>query len=114
MARISFPRLGRTIELDPSEGPFSGRGRTSSLLDIASAYGVELSADCGGVCLCVTCGVRVISGGDHLSPAEEKEKKRLERFPGDARAGLRLACQAVVRSDEADIVLELPEGRVPA
>lgn len=113
MAKLIIPAIGRTIEIDPGNGPFVGRGRTSSLLDVAWAYGIEIPSHCGGVCLCTTCHVQVVSGAHCLSEPSAKERRFLERLAGscDCRRA-RLACQAVLLSDDARVEIEVPTHRV--
>ena len=72
------------------------RGREGeSLLRVAGDNGVALEHNCGGVCACSTCHVKIKAGGELLSPAGEDELDQLEHAPGYA-ADSRLACQAVV------------------
>jgi ferredoxin, 2Fe-2S len=66
-----------------------------TLLDAALDAGIELPHECGGNCTCTTCHVRIIAGGEHLSPMEPPEDERLESTPlRDWRS--RLACQAIL------------------
>ena len=72
------------------------RGREGeSLLRVAMDNGVALEHNCGGVCACSTCHVKIQVGAELLSPAGEIELDQLEQAPGYA-AESRLACQAVV------------------
>lgn len=109
VAKLIFQNLGRTVEIDPAHGPFIGKGKCSSILDVASAYDIDIEHNCGGVCVCTTCHVVIVSGAEFLSPISSKEAKFLGRLPSlcgckDAR----LACQAVPMSNDAVVVIEVP------
>ena len=66
-----------------------------SLLQVARDNGVGLEHNCGGVCACSTCHVKIQGGAELLSPAGENELDQLEQAPNYAPDS-RLACQAVV------------------
>lgn len=109
MAKLIFTNLNQTLEIDPAHGPFLGRGKPSSILDIASAFGIELEQNCGGVCVCTTCHVKIASGGEHLSPISSKEAKFLGRIAASCGCSpARLACQAVLQTNDAVIEVEIP------
>lgn len=75
-----------------------------TLLDVALAHGLSLPHACGGNCFCTTCHVRVIDGGERLSPMEEPERERLEDYP-DRGPDSRLACQALVLGGPIAVLL---------
>jgi 2Fe-2S ferredoxin len=84
---VTFTPLGRAAEAKPDE----------TLLDVARRAAVPLGNSCGAVGICARCKVRVIAGGENLSPPTSIEV----RF-GTARgfaADERMACQAVVRGE---------------
>ncbi len=84
---VSFTPLGRKADARDDE----------SILDVARRAGVPLGNSCGGVGVCSRCKVRVLAGGNNLSPATSIEL----RF-GAARGfgeDERMACQAVVNGD---------------
>jgi len=62
----------------------------TNLLDAARQAGVEIVASCGGIGICGTCKVKLVSG--RLSPLTPMEEDTLTRE--EITDGLRLACQA--------------------
>jgi Na+-transporting NADH:ubiquinone oxidoreductase subunit F len=72
----------------------------STLLSTLSANKIFIPSACGGGGTCGVCHVTVLSGGGSLLPTEEGHISR-----GDARKGLRLACQVKVKQD---MELEIP------
>ena len=84
---VTFTPLGASASAKDDE----------TLLDVARRASVPLGNSCGGVGVCTRCRVRVLTGGENLSPPTSIEV----RF-GTARGfaeGERMACQAVVRGD---------------
>ena len=65
-----------------------------TVLDVARRAGVPLANSCGGVGVCARCRVRIVAGGENLSPPTSIEL----RFgaPRGFAADERMACQAVV------------------
>ena len=65
-----------------------------TVLDVARRAGVPLGNSCGAVGVCARCRVRVIAGGDRLSPPTSVELRfgTARGFADDER----MACQAVV------------------
>jgi adenylate cyclase len=84
-----------------------------SLLVTLQATGVPIHTLCGGRARCGRCAVRVLSGGERLSPPRERELERLRAM--GAAPEVRLACQTYAR---ADLVLEVvnpgPEAQILA
>jgi 2Fe-2S ferredoxin len=97
----------RVVEFDPAEAPFQHDGKPASVLDVLLGHGVFLEHACGGNCACTTCHVIVKQGGATLTPAEESEEDMLDRAPGLTPTS-RLACQAVVTRDDAEITVVVP------
>lgn len=97
----------RVIEFDPAKAPFSHDGQPGSILDIMLGHHVHLEHACGGNCACTTCHVVVKAGLDKLSESEEAEDDLLDKAPGLTPTS-RLGCQAVVESDDAEIVIVVP------
>ena len=97
----------RVIEFDAAKAPFSHDGRPASILDIMLGHHVHLEHACGGNCACTTCHVIVKAGVDKLSEPEEAEEDLLDKAPGLTPTS-RLGCQAVVESDDAEIVIVVP------
>ena len=68
-----------------------------TLLDAARRANAPLGNSCGGIGICARCSVRIVEGGENLSPPTSVEQ-RVSKQRGLA-AGERLACQAVVFGD---------------
>lgn len=84
---VTFTPLGRTESAKENE----------TVLDVARRAAVPLGNSCGGVGVCARCKVRVIAGGENLTPPTAIEI----RF-GTARGFAedeRMACQAVVTGE---------------
>jgi ferredoxin len=84
---VSFTPLGRQEAARTDE----------TLLDVARRAGAPIGNSCGGVGVCARCVVRVLSGGENISPPTA-----IEMRIGSQRglsAGERFACQAVVKGD---------------
>jgi adenylate cyclase len=77
-----------------------------SILDISRGAGVAHASVCGGRGRCSTCRVRVMRGGEHLSPADASEEKVLKRVKAGAQ--VRLACQAKPLGGALEVVRLLP------
>ncbi|WP_433895327.1 2Fe-2S iron-sulfur cluster-binding protein [Sphingobacterium mizutaii] len=63
-----------------------------SLMEILKASEYDILATCGGMALCATCHVEIISGAENLTQAEDQELDMLDTLP-DADDNSRLACQ---------------------
>jgi 2Fe-2S ferredoxin len=63
-----------------------------SLMEILKASEYEILATCGGMALCATCHVEVLSGGENLPEPEDQELDMLDTLP-DSDDNSRLACQ---------------------
>jgi len=98
MARVVFQPSGRTVDVAPG----------TLIIDAAEAAGVELPANCGGVCACTTCHVWVEAGAETLSAIPEREDDKLQEAAG-VRADSRLGCQA--RVGTGDVVVRIPGNR---
>ena len=68
--------------------PFPGK---ANLLDVATTAGIGISHLCGGRARCSTCRVRIMEGGELLSPRTDAEQAMAERL--DFPEEVRLACQ---------------------
>jgi uncharacterized 2Fe-2S/4Fe-4S cluster protein (DUF4445 family) len=93
---VRFQPLGSRIEVK--------RGRT--LLDLARDAGVAIESICDSAGKCGKCKVIVISGTGALSPSSESERRQLDEK--ELKSGMRLACQAIVKT-AANITVEVPE-----
>lgn len=63
-----------------------------SLMEVLRANGYPILATCGGIALCATCAIEVLSGSKHLLPAMDQELDMLDTLP-DSNGSIRLACQ---------------------
>ncbi len=87
--------------------PYEGHGKPKSFLDVAENFDFHLEHACGGSCACTTCHVVVKQGGEWISEMEDDEADRID-MAADLQLGSRLGCQAVILSNDADIVVEIP------
>ena len=99
MPRVTFQPDGRSAEVAPG----------TTLLDAADAAGVDLPANCGGVCACTTCHVWIEAGLETLSEIEEREDDKLQEAAGLSPSS-RLGCQA--RVGAADVRVRIPGTRI--
>jgi ferredoxin len=80
-------------------------GPAVSILNALLRAGVAIRHDCGGKALCGTCALRVVEGGQALSPVRPLEAGRLAAR--GLPSGCRLACQAhATRDVEVEILLD--------
>jgi 2Fe-2S ferredoxin len=63
-----------------------------SLMEILKASGYDILATCGGIALCATCRIEVLSGSERLPPPDGMELAMLDSLP-DSDENSRLACQ---------------------
>lgn len=107
MARVTFQPSGQTFEFDLDTLPYDGHGKPKSFLDVAENFGFHLEHACGGSCACTTCHVVVKQGQEWITEMEDDEADRID-MAADLQMGSRLGCQAVITSNDADIVVEIP------
>lgn len=67
-------------------------GLNMSLMEVLRANGYPILATCGGIALCATCAIEVLSGIENLLPAMDQELDMLDILP-DSNESMRLACQ---------------------
>ncbi|KPJ88029.1 MAG: hypothetical protein AMS17_06840 [Spirochaetes bacterium DG_61] len=79
----------------------------TSLLVSLQIDQVPIENVCGGRAKCGKCAVRVLNGGEYLSPVKVSEKKKLESM--GAEANTRLACQTYTRGDIEIEVLNIQQ-----
>jgi 2Fe-2S ferredoxin len=103
VTHVRVEGTGRVFRIHPGE----------DLLEVLQSHGEPIATSCGGVALCGTCRVIVVSGRDALVPIKAQEIEHL----GDRTsvAVTRLACQAQLRpgdpsSEVREIVVRIPEG----
>lgn len=63
-----------------------------SLMEVLRANEYPIPGTCGGIALCATCAIDVLSGEDNLSPAGDQELDMLDTLP-ETNSTTRLACQ---------------------
>lgn len=68
-----------------------------TLLDATIAAGLPIARSCGAEGVCAKCALRVVEGGEHLSPEASDETRIKDHNRIDAE--LRLACRAEIRGD---------------
>jgi len=85
-------RRGSEVSVEFAGGPTIERQAGLTLLETARADHIDHAGLCGGRGRCGSCSVRVLAGGDDLSPASAGEIETLRRI--GAAADVRLACQA--------------------
>lgn len=100
---MEFVRRLLYFQPDGKHAPIKA-GQT--LLDVAQALGVEISAVCGGEGTCAKCKVIVKDGGELLGRPTTYETNSL--VTEDLDFGYRLACEAVITGDGL-ITVEVPE-----
>ncbi|OHV74366.1 ferredoxin [Pseudofrankia sp. BMG5.36] len=85
--------LGADLPLDPGE----------TIIEAAWRLGYYWPTTCHGQATCTVCHVEVLSGAEHLTPADDEEQEALEhRLPGARRRDLSrvgLACRARATGD---------------
>jgi len=96
MSKIYFPQYKKG-----RKGFSLHKGLT--ILDHIKEAGIEINSECGGKGTCGRCVVRIEKGKENLGKLTEPEKKFL--FP----AGERLACQARIIKDTANVIVLIKE-----
>ena len=76
-----------------------------SILNTLLKEGHPIMHKCGGRAQCGTCRIRILSGGERMSPVREPERLRLGEEA--LAAGFRLACQSYA---VADLEVEIPSA----
>jgi ferredoxin len=81
-------------------------GITLSLMEVLKASGYSILAVCGGMALCATCLVQVISGLESLPPPNDQEMDVLDNLPNDTQNS-RLSCQLRVNEEMDGMVFRI-------
>jgi 2Fe-2S ferredoxin len=79
-----------------------------NLMEVLKAAEFQIQGTCGGMALCATCRVRVLSGGEKLSPPADAELDLLDSLPF-ADDATRLSCQLRVDEQMNNCIFELVE-----
>jgi ferredoxin, 2Fe-2S len=93
-------RTGNNQEIEVPEGI------NLSLMEVLKASEYDILATCGGMALCATCHVEIISGGENLSAPQDAELDMLDTLP-DAGTDSRLSCQIKVGENLNGLVVKL-------
>ncbi len=102
MAKVNFLVEGeqKTVNLKPGE----------RLLD--AIYRLSLDeigmGECGGNCVCSTCHVYVVEGGEQFGEPSIDEEDMLDTVP-TVQENSRLGCQCIVSDNDKDITVKVPE-----
>ena len=95
--KVNFQPVGRRVSVK----------RNVSLLSAAQNSGIDIASICGGVGICNSCMVRLISGS--LSELTQEEMSIFSE--AELGSGFRLACQAFPLSD---LIIEIPPESLTA
>lgn len=77
-----------------------------SLMEVLKAGGYPVLAACGGIALCATCAVDILSGGQRLAVAIDQELDMLDLLP-ESNETTRLACQLRLGPEMDGMVIQL-------
>lgn len=84
--------------------------RGLNILGHAQMEEINLGSRCGGHGVCGADRVRVLSGAQFLSVANETEKSHLS--PEELQQGWRLGCQTWLEDESANVEIFIPASRV--
>jgi ferredoxin len=96
MSKVTFT-TGETAELEDGY----------TLLDAAMRCGAPVRTTCGGRASCTHCKVKIIAGGENLSPIDAPEKAVIGNVYFITKE--RLACQAKVSGDVTAQPMPIPD-----
>ena len=82
-----------------------------SLFELARRASLPISTACVGKATCGLCRVRIVAGEQHLTPLGPPERKHLGNVYFITRQ--RLACQARLTGDDAEVTAEIPPVAPP-
>jgi len=80
-----------------------------TLLEICLNNGVDLRHQCGGVCHCTTCVVRVVKGMEALEEPSRRELDFLKRKTSEG-PDARLSCQSMLLEGSGEVEITIPES----
>jgi adenylate cyclase len=98
MPRVRFEPMGLEAECAPGE----------SLFEVARRLGVPVATACVGNATCGLCRLKVVAGGENLSPINDAERKHLGNVYFITRQ--RLSCQARVL--DGTVAVQVPISRL--
>lgn len=77
------------------------------VMEVIRDYGLPIKAECGGVCACATCHVRLPQDWvSRVVPALDEEMDKLDEIPG-ADDSSRLSCQLLTDASIDGLVVRL-------
>lgn len=77
-----------------------------SLMEFLKGNDYDILATCGGMALCATCHVEVVSGFDSLSEISNDEHAMLDTLPNITPAS-RLACQLRLNDELNNVTIKI-------
>ncbi|HSY61658.1 MAG TPA: 2Fe-2S iron-sulfur cluster-binding protein [Cytophaga sp.] len=77
-----------------------------SLMEILKGNEYDVLATCGGMALCATCHVEIISGFDKLNEISDDEYAMLDTLPNITPTS-RLSCQLKLADNLNDVVIKI-------
>lgn len=77
-----------------------------NLMEVLRASDYPIEATCGGIALCATCYVEVISGMEQLGPRTDAELDMLDTLPASNERS-RLSCQVKVNEQLQGVLLKI-------
>jgi len=106
MARVLFKFEDKSIEDVLVENAEKG----FTVQEITEDHDIHLNHNCGCVCACSTCHVYVLKGEEHFGEISDREEDFIDRAI-NPRIESRLGCQCIIQSDDADIIIEIPDQK---
>lgn len=80
-----------------------------SLMEVLKASEYPIQATCGGMALCATCHVEVLTGNEKYREATDPELEMLDTLP-EVTFTSRLACQMPIQPDMDGLVVKILGG----
>ncbi len=77
-----------------------------SLMEILKGHEYDILATCGGMALCATCHVEIVSGFDKLKEISDDEYAMLDTLPNITSTS-RLSCQLRISQEMNDITVRI-------
>ena len=77
-----------------------------SLMEILKGNDYDILATCGGMALCATCHVEVVSGFDKLKEISDDEYAMLDTLPNITSTS-RLSCQLRISQEMNDVTVRI-------
>ncbi|MBC7388287.1 MAG: (2Fe-2S)-binding protein [Opitutaceae bacterium] len=101
------------FEVENSSGTIENievpEGINLSLMEVLKGSDYPILATCGGMALCATCRIEVISGAENLPDPQDDELDILDTLP-DASPQTRLSCQLKIGTNLNGMKFKLLES----